>query len=301
MNEHDISFRSGDETLVGTLTQPDGAGPFPGCLLLNGSGPLDRDSNVPGQRLDIARSLAAALAEVGIATLRYDKRGVGASSGEYLTTSFDEELADACAALDALRDGDVTNGRVAVIGHSVGATVAVRLVDHHRPPDAYALLAGAAQNGERVMAWQTQRIARTRRMPFAWLRSRVERRQAADRELLLASTSPTAVIRGQTLPAQWFREYMAYDPADDLGRIDQPVLAVTGGKDVQVDVHDVARIEQLVVGPFDGDTPTDLTHLLRSDAGPPGLRSYGEQMQRPPDPALIERVATWVAAQLSRA
>ncbi|MDJ0768145.1 MAG: CocE/NonD family hydrolase [Ilumatobacter sp.] len=118
MRERPVSVRSGDVELAATLTLPDGDGPLPGCLLLSGSGPLDRDSNKPGQRLDIARSLAAALADAGVATLRYDKRGVSGSTGDYLSASFDDETADAIAALDTLRALDYTTGRVAVIGHS---------------------------------------------------------------------------------------------------------------------------------------------------------------------------------------
>lgn len=298
VHERTVMVQSGGVSLAATLALPDGEGPVPGCLLLSGSGPLDRDSNMAGQRLDVARSLATAMAGVGIATLRYDKRGVGESDGDYLSASFDDETADAVAALDALRARPETTQRVAVIGHSVGATIAMRLARHARPPDASVLLAGAAQPGEQVMAWQTRRIAETQPIPLRWLRTQFERRQAADRERLTASTTPTVRLRRQTLPAAWFRGYMAYDPADDLSAIDRPLLAITGCKDVQVDPADVATIGQLVAGSFDGDTPADLTHLLRRDDGPPGLRTYRAQMQRPPDPGLIDRVASWTASQL---
>lgn len=220
--------------LAATLTLPGGDGPFPGCLLLSGSGPLDRDSNMPGQRLDIASSLAAALADAGVATLRYDKRGVGESTGDYLLASFDDETAD----------------------------------------------------------------AETQPLPVRWFRSRAIRRQSADRERLMASTTPTVAIGRQTAPAAWFRGYMTYDPSADLSTIDRPVLAITGRKDVQVDSADVATIGQLVVGRFESDTPARLTHLLRSDDEPAGVRRYGAQMQRPPDPTVIDRVTAWTVAQV---
>ncbi len=294
-----MSVKSGEVKLAATLTLPDRHGPVPACLLLSGSGPLDRDSNMAGQRLDIARSLATALADAGVATLRYDKRGVGESTGDYLSASFDDETSDAIAALDTLRALDDTTGRVAVIGHSVGATLAIRLARHPRPPDAYVLLAGAAQRGEHGMAWQAQRIAEPQPLPLRWFRSRATRRQSAVRERLMASTTPTLEIGGQTAPAAWFRGYMTYDPSADLRTIDRPVLAITGGKDVQVDPADVATIGELVVGPFESDTPDRLTHLLRSDDKPAGLRRYGAQMQRPPDPTVIDRVAVWTAAHVA--
>ena len=226
---------SGDVRLEGTLSVPDDPGPHPAALLLNGSGPLDRDSNMAGQRLDVAKALATGLAARGVASLRFDKRGVGKSGGEYLTASLSDETADASCALDALRARPDSTGSVAVIGHSVGATVAMRLARAARPPDAYVFLAGAATPGEQVMAWQSRRIAATQPVPWRWFRRTLVRRQAADRARLLASTGATLHVRGQDLPAHWFREYMAYDPAADLATIAQPVLAVTGAKDIQVD------------------------------------------------------------------
>ena len=115
MNES-VEFTGTDGMrLVGTLTRPETSGQAPAALLINGSGPLDRDSNMPGQALNITNAIASALAVHGVASLRYDKRGVGESGGDYLTTGFDQETADASAAVEELRrtsgiDGD----RVAV-------------------------------------------------------------------------------------------------------------------------------------------------------------------------------------------
>jgi predicted acyl esterase len=80
---------------VGTLERPAGSGAVPAALILNGSGPLDRDSNVKRQRLGVAPAIAAALAARGVASLRIDKRGVGESGGDHLTSGFDRETADA--------------------------------------------------------------------------------------------------------------------------------------------------------------------------------------------------------------
>ena len=120
-----------------------------------------------------------------------------------------------------------------------------------------------------------------------------------DRALLLASTSATVRVRRQELPAQWFREYMAYDPTDDLSAITGPVLAITGLADLQVDSADVAAIGRRVTGPFTGETPDHLTHLLRLDHHPPALRRYAAQLQGPVAPTLVDRVASWTSAQLS--
>ncbi len=116
-----FEFAAEDGTrLVGTLTRADTAGPSPAALLLNGSGPLDRDSNMPGQALDVAKTLAEGLAARGVASLRYDKRGVGESSGEYLTTGFGQEASDASRALSALRAAPAVDAGAARGRRSLG-------------------------------------------------------------------------------------------------------------------------------------------------------------------------------------
>jgi alpha/beta superfamily hydrolase len=76
---------AGEHPLNGTLTLPDGGTPAPGVAIASGSGPLDRDSNHRRARFDVARQLAHALAAGGLASLRYDKRGVGESPGDWRT------------------------------------------------------------------------------------------------------------------------------------------------------------------------------------------------------------------------
>jgi len=100
--EEPLDFAVVGGRLSGTVLRPERGDPVPAALLINGSGPLDRDSNMPGQTLDVARALATHLSQHGIASLRYDKRGVAASPGDFLRTGFDEEVLDARYAIDAL-------------------------------------------------------------------------------------------------------------------------------------------------------------------------------------------------------
>jgi uncharacterized protein len=125
------------------------------------------------------------------------------------------------------------------------------------------------------------------------------RRQARERQRVLGSTADRHDRMPRSrLTDRWLREYMSHDPSRDLATIDRPTLAVTGAKDVQVDPADVERIGRLVTGPFDGETPDDLTHLLRRDSGPPGLWRYRAQVRRPVDPWIGARIARWAKERL---
>jgi pimeloyl-ACP methyl ester carboxylesterase len=283
--------------LVGTLARPERDGPHPAALLVSGSGPLDRDSNMRGQRLDVAAALAASLAAAGVASLRFDKRGVGASGGEYLTAGFERETDDAASALRALRDATgVDPGRLTVVGHSVGATVAIRLAARNPWLAGVALLAAACGSGAEVMRLQSERIAASLRGLQRLGAKRFLRRQAETRALLRASDGDVLDLEGG-LPARWFREFMTYDPAGDLRAVTCPVLAITGRKDLQVDADDVERIGSLVAGEFTGSTPAELTHVLRVQSGRPSLAAYRSLLRRPVDAALLETVSTWVAGR----
>ena len=302
MNEP-VEFAADDGTrLAGTIVTPKTAASFPAALIVNGSGPLDRDSNMPGQKLDVASTIAHVLAEHGIASLRYDKRGVAGSGGAYLTTGFHEETSDAAVALASLRDRPgVDPAALFVIGHSAGATIAIRLASRNGTLAGVVLLCAAARTGDAVMRQQSDRIAASltglRRLQAAWFL----RRQDRARQLLLESQGDVIRVYGQDLPARWFREYMAYDPAGDLPGIRCPVLAITGGNDIQVDPADVARIGELVTAPFTGSVPDGLTHLLRTHAGAAGLSSYPDQLRQPVDAGLLETITRWIADRSGRA
>jgi pimeloyl-ACP methyl ester carboxylesterase len=293
-----LVFAAVDGTqLEATLVTPLAESPTTAALLISGSGPLDRDSNMAGQQLGVASALAAALEQRGVGSLRFDKRGVGASAGDYLRTGFELEVSDASCALDALRTDDrVDPRRVVVIGHSVGATIAIRLAARTPTLTGVVLLSVACRSGADVMAWQSTRIARTLRWPARLFADRVVRRQAEVRRQLATSTDDVLRLGRTELPARWFREYMAYDPTSDLAAITCPVLAITGRDDVQVDPDDVALVGELVGGDVTGEIPASVNHLLRRHQGPPGLSGYRAQLRQPADPNLLDRIADWVAA-----
>jgi uncharacterized protein len=299
MTHTTVRFASGGLTLAGTVTRPAGDHAGPAVLIIGGSGPLDRDGNHRRLRLDISRQLASALRAAGVASLRYDKRGVGASEGRFLATGLHDNVADARAALDTLRGHPgVDPARVFVLGHSEGAILAVALLATGTPAAGAVLLCPAARPGADVLRWQTEQLAADLPAPvrslLRLLRVDVVAKTARNHAKLLATRTDVARLAGARINARWFREFMTYDPAPDLARLAVPVLAVAGGKDLQVPPQDLATIATLLGDRAQTVLIDDLSHILRRQPGTPTLRSYRRDVTRPVDPRLLGTVVGWL-------
>jgi len=206
----EISIRSGEHVLASTLTVPEGPGPFPAVLLVPGSGPVDRDSNIKRLPLDVTGQLARALAAAGLATLRYDKRGVGASTGDFRSTGFLDAADDAEAALEVLvATPEVDPGRVLMLGHSEGALLAGIVAARSSVPAGVVLLSGSATPGEELLRWQVRQIAPTLPAPVRFvlrlLRTDLETKVAKNHVKIKATTTDVARVDGARLNARWHR------------------------------------------------------------------------------------------------
>jgi uncharacterized protein len=160
MPTDDIRFDSDGCTLAGTYIQA--TAPVAAALLITGSGRTNRDSDarLPFRqtlRSGITKAIAEALDAAQVSTLRYDKRGTGASDGDYLTTGFAQRLSDARAALAWLTTRAPSLPLLA-IGHSEGGLDAAELAADNAVAGA-ALLSTSAHTGEQTLTWQTQMLA----------------------------------------------------------------------------------------------------------------------------------------------
>jgi len=121
-----VSFSSADGavTLAGTLAAPSGGRRAPAVVLVSGTGPVDRDVTFLGHKL--FRVMAHQLAKAGIASLRFDKRGVGESEGDFPSAGPDDFVADVIGAAEYLVDGEgFARERTGLVGHSEGGMVAL--------------------------------------------------------------------------------------------------------------------------------------------------------------------------------
>jgi len=297
----------GGGVLAGSLRIPAEVGDrrLPAALLIAGSGPVDRDGNAKRAPIGIQVALAEALARVGVASLRFDRRGISDGT-DWRQSTFEDNTADAAAALDALAaDPRVDASRLVVIGHSEGALHALRLAvaSAGTRPAAVVLLSGTARRGDEVLLWQSEQIGPSLPAPvrglLRLLRTDLTTKARATHAKIRRTTTPVARVGGARLNAGWFREFLDYDPRGDLRHLAVPTLALTGGKDVQAPPEDLDVIAELAPGPVETRRPDMLSHLLRRDpAAVPSVRDYKRQLREPVDPDVLREIAGWVASQL---
>ena len=161
MIEQEITFESNDIKLSGTLALPDTKEPCPIVLLIPGSGQVDRDENHKKIHINVFRDLTDHLTDLGIGTLRYDKRGVGASEGDYWTTGLYDNASDALNALAYLKtQPNIDSKAIFLLGHSEGAIISIRLAAEGADVTGIILLGSSAMPGEEVLKWQALQMVK---------------------------------------------------------------------------------------------------------------------------------------------
>jgi pimeloyl-ACP methyl ester carboxylesterase len=156
-----VTFMNGETKLVGILSLPSIRGPYPAIVLIGGSGPQDRDGAtraIPGYQPFVL--IAEHLTSNGFAVLRYDERGVGESTGEYIEAEEEDFIKDAEAAVKFLQGRkDILTKTVGVLGHSEGALIATN-VSSINPDVAFVIsLGGGAVDGYSLLLRQVERQA----------------------------------------------------------------------------------------------------------------------------------------------
>lgn len=297
MTDEFVQFDSDGSALSGTLTPA--TDPVAAAVVLAGSGRIDRDSNHRRLPLAVTGTMARALSAAGVTTLRYDKAGVGASTGDYLSIGFHQRCAEANAAVSWLL-ARVPRLPVLVVGHSEGGLHAIELAAAGAVAGA-VLLGTPARPGQDVLAWQTAALLGT--LP-GWLVTALRlanldvlRMQRTRLARIVQSPKDVLRVQGVRTNARWMREFAGYDPRPDLARITVPVLAITGGHDVQVPPSDVDVMRNLVRGPFEGHVAADLSHALRPDPDTRGPLGYRRQLRHPVDPAVVALVSNWITTR----
>jgi len=328
-----VTFANGDVTLAGTLTLPPTEGPHPAIVLVSGSGPQDRDETLGGGiAIRPFRLLADALTRAGVAVLRYDDRGVGDSTGTFATATTQDFASDADTAIRYLliRE-EIDAGQIGVLGHSEGGLVAAILGARNPDLDFIISLAGPGVNGRDVLLLQNERIleaedatpeqiaaqrafieeaitllddpAALEALVFRHTLEQAEALPEAERAGLGDLEQYARVVAEQALSqfgAAWFASFLAYDPAADWAQTTVPVLAIFGGKDVQVDAEQNAPAMERALAEAGNDDVEiivlpNANHLFQeADTG--GLTEY-TTLPAAFTPDLVPTIVGWLQGQ----
>ncbi|WP_204001049.1 alpha/beta hydrolase family protein [Micromonospora lutea] len=250
---HEVTFPNRDVRLAGTLSLPDQPGRRPGIVMIGGSGPANRHNDV------LFPPIRQHLHEAGIAVLSYDKRGVGASSGDWIESTIDDLAADADAAVRFLRAQPAIEGQaVGIFGHSEGGWVGLRAAAALATDAAFVVTTGCPGMSPAVQdRYALTNLLRSTKVPEA----DIDRVMALHDRLVTAGrrdasfAEATRIVRTELpagLPAYWHDvderlwEFMKrkqdHDPVPDLVRLRCPLLAAFGGADRIVPVAESVRL-----------------------------------------------------------
>ncbi len=283
----EVTFTNKKEgnTLAGTLTIPEGDGPFPAVVLVSGSGQQNRDEELMNHRPFWV--IADYLSRRGVAVLRYDDRGMGGSTGEVLNATSMDFSYDAEAAFDYLLNRkEINASQVGILGHSEGGIINF-MVAERRPEVAFLVsLAGPAVNGIEVLKEQQAAILRAQGMSeemvqfsgnanaqmFDIIEASNDREEADTllRQLLKGwgyNEELTEQTVGQ-MASPWMYYFLKYDPTEAIVKTNCPALLLNGSKDLQVIASQNLPAYEKIIAEYGKTNLTlrempDLNHLFQ--------------------------------------
>ncbi len=277
--------------LGGTLTMPKNArGSVPAAVTITGSGQQDRDEYIPfAGGIRLFRQVADTLSRRGIAVLRLDDRGVGASNGDAREATSADFADDIRAALAWLRGRpDIDGARLALIGHSEGGAIAPMIAATDPQLKAMVIMAGPGEKGIEISMAQNR-----------FLVDHDSTLTPAQRDSLLRVARASLDSSKQTIP--WVRFWMTWDPAPVARKVQAATLIVQGSTDRQVPVEQAAKLAALIRAGGNTDVTVkifpDRNHLFIED--PDGdFRNYDQLRSNQVGRDVLGTIADWLAAKL---
>ena len=288
-------FPVGD--LGGTLTLPRGEGPFPAVVFVHGSGSADRDATIGPNKPFL--DLAYALADRGVAVLRYDKRTyLRAATLSPDATAEDVQVRDALRAVRLLRAlREVDDRRVFVVAHSLGGYLSPRIAARDPDLGGVILLAGLARPLYEAIPEQirylTQRDGLVTELERVSLETAEHQRDELAAYLRGEGPQPKRTPLG--IPVAYWRDHAASHPPQDAAALRKPMLLLQGERDYQVTVDTDLRLwREGLAGHPDARfiTYPGLNHFFLPGAGKPNPEEYRRESRM--DPKVADDIAEWI-------
>lgn len=257
--EQSVAYRSGDVELAASLLLPNGPGPHPAAVIVQGSGESDRSNQW-------ARAIADTIVESGFAVLLTDKRGSGESGGDWRLVGFEQLASDALAGITFLQTrSEIDSKRIGLVGLSQGGRV-VPVAAAQSDSVAFVInLVGDAVSFAEQSAHEMANVARQAGLPEPMQRDVLRLNQAAGRALLTGDWAEYRRLNEAGLNSSWapiakgfppvgdpiwvfYRKAFAFDPMPYWTLVRQPVLVVYGEKDEADNVAVAESVRRLRFG-----------------------------------------------------
>jgi len=313
--------------LSGTLTIPPGTGPFPSVIMITGSGPQNRNEELMGHKPFMV--IADYLSRNGIAVLRYDDRGVGGSQGNYSAATSADLATDAEAAFKYLKGrSGIDPEAIGLIGHSEGGLIAALVAASNEEISFIVSLAGTGITGEKIIHRQTADLSRAsgvdekqikeaasiNKKLFAVLKKESDNNKASEKMTALykqilekkratpeEAEKAIKQIEAGLNPAglTWLRYFIMTNPAHFWKKVNCPVLALNGEKDLQVAADEnLPAIEKALRTSGNNYVKTlrlpELNHLFQHCTT--GLPSEYSSIEETFSADVLRTIADWILA-----
>jgi alpha/beta superfamily hydrolase len=294
-------FPSNGFSLAGTITRPsNAAGKHPAVVLVASPGPQDRDYSTYG--VSIFGQLAGALAAHGAIVVRYDGRGVGQSGGRPESAGVAEYAEDAIGIVDWLKDqDDVDRDRIVVVGYGDAGPIALTAARREKQIDGVVLIAAPGRNGRDVTLDTQRRLLARLTLPDADKAARV----ALQTRIIDATLTgkgwdgiPDDVRRQSD--TVWFKNWLQFDPADVIAKLQQPLLIIQGALDTETApsaADDLASLSAARKKQPASDTSKvvvpGVNHLLVA-ATTGDIDEYASLPSRTIAPGVVDAIAGWL-------
>jgi uncharacterized protein len=286
--ERDVTVGDGDWKLPGTLAVPSGAGPFPAIVLVQGTGPNDRDETVGAVK--VFKDLAEGLASRGIVVLRYENRPkqyTAKMAGMAKMTVADESVDDAVAAAGLLRkQPEVDPKRLYLLGHDLGGYLAPRIAEEDGKLAGLVILAGNARPLEDVVVDQAEYLGiKDQQLDgIKAMQAKVKKLEVGDED------GPPLLGK----PIIYWVDLKSYNPAEKAKTLGLPMLILQGERDFQVNMKDYA-LWKAAVGSSKGvvmKSFPSLNHLFVAGEGKSTTAEYSKPGHVQPD--VVNEIARFV-------
>jgi dienelactone hydrolase len=299
-HEDSVTVKFQHWELPGTLTTPQGDGPYPLVVLVHGSGPHDADETIgPNKPF---KDLAWGLASRGVAVLRYIKRtaqyGAKSVDDPASLTVDDEIVNDARAAVElAAKQPKIDAKRIFLLGHSEGGYVAPRIADGDPQIAGIILLAGSARPIEKLIIEQTRYLTSFPGVPADQAQKHIAaaEKSAATIESPDLKKTDTVDLIGAKIPATYFLDLRGYDPTGTAAKLKIRILVLQGGRDYQVTTEDFEAWKKSLDGHANATLKLypDLNHLFQAGEGKSVPTEYDKAGHVSAE--TIGDIADWVA------